>query len=147
MSTQERIFHALLFELLAVSLSILGLIIFTNHDPQVLSGTMIVIASMAMAWNFLFNWVFDQFFTGDKEKRTMKLRVFHVIIFEAGLLILTVPVMAYILTVSIVDAFMMDIIVTVFITIYAFIFNWMYDNIRAAIIKRKCTAPSRLTPN
>ena len=138
MSTLERIFHALLFEVLAVSLSILGLIIFTNHDPQVLSGTMIVIASIAMAWNFFFNWLFDLFFTGDKNKRTMKLRLFHVIIFELGLLILTVPVMAYILTISIVDAFMMDIVVTVFITIYAFIFNWVYDNIRAVIISRKC---------
>lgn len=138
MSTLERIFHALLFEVLAVSLSILGLIIFTNHDPQILSGTMIVIASMAMAWNFFFNWLFDLFFTGDKNKRTMKLRLFHVIIFELGLLILTVPVMAYILTISIVDAFMMDIVVTVFITIYAFIFNWVYDNIRAVIISRKC---------
>ncbi|WP_017223736.1 PACE efflux transporter [Moritella dasanensis] len=138
MSTLERIFHALLFEVLAVSLSILGLIIFTNHDPQTLSGTMIVIASMAMVWNFLFNWLFDLFFPGDKDKRTLKLRLFHVIIFEAGLLILTVPVMAYILTISIVDAFMMDIVVTVFITLYAFIFNWVYDNVRAVIISRKC---------
>lgn len=138
MSTLERIFHALLFEVLAVSLSILGLIIFTNHDPQTLSGTMIVIASMAMVWNFLFNWLFDLFFLGDKDKRTLKLRLFHVIIFEAGLLILTVPVMAYILTISIVDAFMMDIVVTVFITLYAFIFNWVYDNVRAVIISRKC---------
>ncbi|PKH04792.1 PACE efflux transporter [Moritella sp. Urea-trap-13] len=137
MSTLERIFHALLFEVLAVSLSILGLIIFTHHDPQILSGTMIVIASMAMTWNFFFNWLFDLFFTGDKNKRTMKLRLFHVIIFELGLLILTVPVMAYILTISIVDAFMMDIVVTVFITIYAFIFNWVYDNVRAVIIRRK----------
>lgn len=137
MSTLERIFHALLFEVLAVSLSILGLIIFTDHDPQILSGTMIVIASMAMVWNFFFNWLFDLFFTADKNKRTMKLRLFHVIIFELGLLVLTVPVMAYILTVSIVDAFMMDIVVTVFITIYAFIFNWVYDNIRAVIISRK----------
>ncbi|MDX2320875.1 MAG: PACE efflux transporter [Moritella sp.] len=138
MSTLERIFHALLFEVLAVSLSILGLIIFTNHDPQILSGTMIVIASIAMAWNFIFNWIFDLFLPGDKDKRTMKLRLVHVIIFEAGLLVLTVPVMAYILTISIVDAFMMDIVVTVFITIYAFIFNWVYDNVRAVIISRKC---------
>jgi uncharacterized membrane protein len=138
MSTLERIFHALLFEVLAVSLSILGLIIFTNHDPQTLSGTMIVIASMAMVWNFLFNWLFDLFFPGDKDKRTLKLRLFHVLIFEAGLLILTVPVMAYILTISIVDAFMMDIVVTVFITLYAFIFNWVYDNVRAVMSSRKC---------
>jgi len=144
MSTLERIFHALLFEVLAVSLSILGLIIFTNHDPQILSGTMIVIASIAMAWNFFFNWLFDLFFTGDKNKRTIKLRLFHVIIFELGLLVLTVPVMAYILTISIVDAFMMDIVVTVFITIYAFIFNWVYDNIRAVIISRKCI-PARVS--
>lgn len=67
MKTTERIFHAVLFEVLAVSLSILGLAIFTNHEITALSGTMIVIATVAMVWNFIFNWIFDKFFAGEKK--------------------------------------------------------------------------------
>lgn len=66
MKTNERIFHAILFEVLAVSLSIIGLAIFTDHDVTALSGTMIVVATIAMIWNFIYNWIFDQFFTGEK---------------------------------------------------------------------------------
>jgi uncharacterized membrane protein len=139
MSTFERIFHAVLFEVLAVSLSILGLIVFTDHNPHTLSGTMIVVASIAMVWNFIFNYIFDRFFPGNREERTMKLRVFFVILFEAGLLFFTIPVMAYILNVSLIEAFWLDIGVTIFITIYALMFNYAYDNIRAFIIKKRRT--------
>ncbi|MCD9539105.1 PACE efflux transporter [Photobacterium carnosum] len=136
MKTTERIFHSVFFEVLAVSLSILGLAIFTNHDITALSGTMIVIATISMVWNFIFNWMFDKFFTGEKKERTISLRIFHVVLFEVGLLFVTVPVMAYLLHVGLWDAFMMDISVTIFITIYAFTFNLVYDNMRLVFVKR-----------
>jgi uncharacterized membrane protein len=97
---------------------------------------MIVIATIAMIWNFIYNWIFDQFFTGEKTQRTLSLRIFHVVLFELGLLFVTVPVMAYLLNVSIWEAFVMDIGVTIFITIYAFTFNWVYDNVRAVLMRR-----------
>lgn len=55
MSTLERLFHSVLFEVLAVTLSIIGLAIFTDHDVNALSGTMIVVATIAMMWNYCFN--------------------------------------------------------------------------------------------
>ena len=66
MGAIERVFHAVLFEVLAVSLSIVLLMTFTDHQVGALSGTMIIIATIAMAWNFVFNWIFDKFFPGDK---------------------------------------------------------------------------------
>ncbi|MBA5761294.1 PACE efflux transporter [Vibrio sp. 404] len=140
MSRLERLFHAITFEVLAVSLSIIGLATFTDHNVSHLSGTMIVIATIAMIWNIIFNWVFDKFVPGKKEKRSLMTRVNHVILFEAGLLFVTVPVMAYILNVSLWEALIMDVGVTIFITIYAFVFNYAYDHIRAWIIERR--APS-----
>ena len=135
MSFKERIFHSVLFEGLAVSLSIAGLIVFTDHDIAALSGTMIVIATIAMIWNFVFNYFFDRFKPGPKEKRSLSLRVIHVISFEAGLLIFTIPVMALILRVSLWEALLLDIGVTIFITFYAFTFNLIYDNVRATLLK------------
>ncbi|ULN66984.1 PACE efflux transporter [Vibrio gigantis] len=131
MSTLERVFHSVLFEVLAVTLSIIGLVIFTDHDVSALSGTMIVVATIAMVWNYCFNRIFDRYFTGEKSERSLKLRVFHVVLFEAGLLIATIPIMAYLLDVGIRQAFLMDIGVTIFITIYAFVFNLIYDHVRA----------------
>lgn len=135
MSIKERIFHSVLFEGLAVTLSIIGLVTFTDHDIISLSGTMIVIATIAMIWNFFFNYYFDRIITGPKEKRSLSLRVIHVISFEAGLLFFTIPAMAFILSVSLWDAFIMDLAVTIFITIYAFLFNLIYDNVRASLLQ------------
>lgn len=143
MKTTERIFHAVLFEALAVTLSIIGLAIFTDHDINSLSGMMIVVATIAMIWNFIFNWIFDLFFTGEKTKRTLSFRIFHVTLFEVGLLFVTIPVMAYLLHVGIWEAFIMDIGVTIFITIYAFTFNFIYDNVRGGLVKKwVSTSPS-----
>ncbi|TCN75672.1 putative membrane protein [Vibrio crassostreae] len=136
MSTIERVFHSVLFEVLAVTLSIIGLAIFTEHDVNALSGTMIVVATIAMIWNYCFNRIFDRYFTGEKSQRSLKLRIFHVVLFEAGLLIATIPVMAFLLNVGIWQAFLMDIGVTIFITIYAFVFNLIYDHVRALWVRR-----------
>jgi len=137
MSKVERVFQSVLFEVLALIMSITGLVIFTNHDINSLSGTMIVVASMAMIWNYSFNYIFDLYFKGEKTKRSFRLRIMHVLLFETGLLVLTVPVMAYILGLSLWEAFWMDLGVTIFITIYAFVFNLTYDHLRVLIINRR----------
>ncbi|YCO01410.1 PACE efflux transporter [Vibrio sp. VNB-15] len=133
----ERVFHAVLFEVLAISLSIFGLAMFTDHEVSALSGTMIVVATIAMIWNFIFNWIFDRFATGAKEKRSIRLRIVHVVLFEVGLLFATIPAMAWMLEVSLWEAFVMDVGVTIFITIYAFTFNYIYDHVRAFLIQRR----------
>lgn len=137
MGTLERIFHAVLFEVLAVLLSIGMLMIATDHEINSLSGTMVIVATIAMCWNFVFNWVFDKFHVGDKEDRSIGLRIYHVTLFEIGLLVFTIPVIAYILGVGIWEAFVMDVGITIFITIYAFTFNLAYDKVRAAILKSR----------
>lgn len=144
MGTIERIFHAVLFEVLAISLSIVGLAVFTEHEVSALSGTMIVVATIAMIWNFIFNWIFDHFATEPKEKRTILLRIVHVVLFEAGLLFVTIPAMAWMLDVGLWEAFLMDVGVTIFITLYAFVFNYTYDHLRALLIKRRMAASVQL---
>ena len=137
MGVIERIFHAILFEVLAVTLATMILLLFTNNNVGHASVTMIIIASIAMAWNVIFNWAFDKLVPGKREQRSMLLRVGHVILFQGGLLIFTIPVFAYLLGVTLWQAFMMDIGLTLAITVYAFLFNIAYDHIRAFIMKRQ----------
>ena len=140
MGATERVFQAVLFEILAVSLSILGLALFTDHAIEALSGTMVIVATIAMCWNFIFNWCFDKVATGAKEQRSVLFRIFHVLLFQGGLLVFTIPVMAIILKVGLWEALIMDISVTFFITLYAFTFNLVYDHTRAYIFHSKNAA-------
>jgi uncharacterized membrane protein len=85
----------------------------------------------------LFNYFLDKVFTGPREKRGVIFRTLHAISFEGGLLIFTMPIIAYFLKVDWITAFMMDFSLTVMVTVYTFIFNWVYDHARLLFIKRE----------
>lgn len=136
MSLLERTFHALLFEILAVLFTTAGMAWFTDHNISALFGTIVSISLIAVLWNFVFNYFFDTVFTGAREQRSVRLRLFHTIAFEVGLLIFTIPLVAYILQVDFWSAFVMDIGMTLFIMVYTFIFNWCYDHLRVIWFNR-----------
>lgn len=130
MSNFERLLHAILFESLAIIISIIAVKLTTTH-PTTKSSIMIVLISLiAVVWNLIFNWTFDQFFKGAREKRSLKLRIFHTLSFEGGLLFFTLPIVAYLLNISYLQAFLLDIGLTILILFYTIIFNWLYDQLR-----------------
>lgn len=135
MSFLERCFHAVLFEVLAVLLSIAAVKLVTDHQTTEVTLMIILISLIAVVWNFIFNWIFDRFFTGAREQRSFKLRTFHTLAFECGLLVFTLPLIAYMLKIDWLTAFLMDIGLTLLIVIYTFFFNWAYDHLRLFFIK------------
>jgi uncharacterized membrane protein len=83
-----------------------------------------------MLLNYVFNLVFDIALvrTGRPVNvRPVWMRVLHAILFEASLLILTVPLVAWWLDMTLWTAFLTDIGFALFFLIYAFIYNWVYD--------------------
>ncbi|WGE71756.1 PACE efflux transporter [Actinobacillus equuli subsp. haemolyticus] len=136
MSRLERIFHAVLFELFAILFTVIGMSLFTSHHTGLLTGTIVSISIVAMLWNMLFNTVFDHIFTAPRETRTVGLRIFHTLAFEGGLLLFTIPLVAYMLDVDWWSAFIMDIGMTLFVIVYAFFFNLSYDHLRVWWFKR-----------
>lgn len=136
MSATERLFHAVLFELLAIVISILALKLVTDHQTDGLTLVVVLISVIAVVWNVIFNWVFDLFVTGAREKRSVLTRCVHSLLFEGGLLIFTIPMVAYVLKVDWLTAFMMDVGLTLLILVYTFIFNWCYDNARVMVINK-----------
>ncbi|MDO4627438.1 MAG: PACE efflux transporter [Pasteurellaceae bacterium] len=137
MTFKERILHTVLFELFAVLSTVLFFAQTTSHSSEKLSFTIIGISVVAMLWNMLFNWIFDQFFHGAREKRSLKLRIIHTLIFEIGLLVFSLPWIAYQLNIGWLEALIMDLATTIFIVFYTLIFNWCYDQLRAIIINRR----------
>lgn len=137
MSIYERLFHAILFEVIAVILTVLGLLLFTEHSMVALSSTVILISCMAMVWNVIFNYIFDKFYPESRETRGLKIRVMYAILFEGGLLCMTLPVVAYILKISLWQAFILDFAMTLFIMVYTVIFNWIYDHARLKWVNHK----------
>ncbi len=138
MTTKERIFQAILFEVLAVLLT-LGLVKVLSqfglggHDEpsnQTVLMMLIGISLMAMCWAFVYNLIFDKIFTGDKLARPVWLRVVHIVVFELGLLCFTLPLVMWVMQIGLWQAFLLDISMTLLVLVYGFVFYWVYDVIR-----------------
>ncbi|MDO8889949.1 MAG: PACE efflux transporter, partial [Hydrogenophaga sp.] len=59
--------------------------------------------------------------------RSVKRRVAHAVIFEAGLVLMLVPLIAWWLGIGLWQALVMDLALVVFFLVYTFAFNWAFD--------------------
>lgn len=128
-SSKDRVRQALSFEAIGLLLSVpLAALIF--HFPLKETGVLGLIgATLATGWNYLFNLGFDhglKRLTGSTHK-TLKIRLIHAISFETGLMIAFLPIIAWWMEISLLDALIVDVAFVVFYLVYAFIFTWCYD--------------------
>lgn len=114
MSFKERIFHALLFEVIALILLTLIAVVITDNNAAKMSGLAIMLSLIAMLWNFIFNILFDKVYGEDRNSRKLWLRIQHGFWFELGMLVFSFPVMMWVLQLDFVTVFLLDIGAMVF---------------------------------
>ncbi len=125
----DRIRHTLLFEggLLILLIPIGTLLLDSEAHTIGLLG--VGLSLIAMACNGLFNYLFDRLMIkrlGHTQK-TPQLRIVHALLFEATLLMLTLPLLAWALNLSLWQALLTDIGFAGLALVYAYLFNWGYD--------------------
>ena len=128
-TTKDRLRHALSFEIIALFLVIpIGAWAFGRPLDDI-GIVAVVSATIATGWNYLYNLMFDhaQLKIAGHVGKTIPLRIFHALLFEGGLLVILLPFIAWYLSMSLLDAFLMDVSFAVFYLVYAFVFNWAYD--------------------
>lgn len=129
--TADRIRHAISFELIGLALIVpLGTLAFSMPAKDI--GVVGVVgATLATFWNYIYNLGFDHLLrrlTGTTLK-TVSIRIVHAVLFEAGLLMILMPFIAWYLQISLWQAFVMDVAFALFYLVYAFVFNWAYDRV------------------
>ncbi|MCF1427370.1 MAG: PACE efflux transporter [Shewanella sp.] len=131
MGTKERVFHAVLFELVALSLIIPLTAVFTGKGTGSLAMVGVGLSLYTVVWNYVYNLWFDKACAVQREQRSLKTRILHTMGFEGGLVFVTVPVVAWFLNISILAALALEAGLLVFFFFYAILFNWGYDKARA----------------
>lgn len=128
-TTTDRIRHTLLFELLALATVTPLAMWITGKGVGTVSSLAISLSLIAMGWNYCFNLWFDKMELKWKGRRDRNLatRIVHALLFELGMLVVTLPLVAWWLDMSLWQALVMDIGFMVFFLIYALLFNWLYD--------------------
>ncbi|MFZ3193779.1 MAG: multidrug/biocide efflux PACE transporter [Moraxellaceae bacterium] len=130
-SLKERIFHALGYEVIGILLFTPILAWWFGFDLLHTGILTAAISAIAMLWNMLFNVLFDRWAVRLNWTRTVKIRVLHALLFEAGLVLAIVPLAAWWLEISLWQAFLLDIGFLLAFLPYTYIYNWMYDHVRA----------------
>lgn len=133
-SVKERIFHACTFEFFAIVFTMLIGIFLLNKPIEAMGVLSVLISVTALLLNIVFNWLFDRFFPFVNGDRPVKIRMLHAIGFEGTLVLFTVPMIAFFLKVSFVEAFMIEIGLLVFFLFYTYIYNWCYDKVRKKLV-------------
>ncbi|MFJ3485793.1 multidrug/biocide efflux PACE transporter [Pseudomonas sp. NPDC090202] len=136
-SVKERAFHALLFELIGVLLFAPGLAWVLGQSLGKMGALTVMISTVAMLWNMLFNAGFDRLRSRFGFALTLKIRALHAMAFETGLIIVVVPLAAWWLTIGLWEAFLLDIGLLLLFLPYTLLFNMAYDGVRERIVARR----------
>ena len=133
-SITERIFQAVGFETLAVMICT-PLLAWVMDKPMVEMGLVtMAIAALALIWNVIFNGLFDRLLKRLDVARNAWVRVVHALLFEGGLIVMGVPLIAWWLSVSLWQAFLLDIGVLLFFLPYTYVYHWGYDVVRERML-------------
>lgn len=125
----RRVIYVISYELIAVLLTTLGLIALGFGGGN--SGTLAVTASLvAVTWNYIWTTMFE-FWESRQESqtRTPRRRIVHAIGFEGGLGVLLVPITAWVLSVSLLEALRLEVGLLAFFLVYTFAFSWLFDKV------------------
>ena len=131
--SKRRWVHALSYEVILLVIIALVLSYMFEMPIQVTSGLGIAMAVTSVLWNMLFNHYFEKFEAKHQLHRTFKIRVLHAIGFEGGLMLATIPMVAYALEISMLQAILIDLLMTLSILLYTFIFQYCYDHIEVKL--------------
>ncbi|MCA0176586.1 MAG: PACE efflux transporter [Proteobacteria bacterium] len=124
----RRVLQAVLYEFFAVLAVGPALAWLFGHDLASALGLAVVLSTVALAWNYVFNGYFERWEARQPVKgRSLARRIAHGVGFEGGLVVLLVPIMAWWLDTTLWQAFVADLGILVFFLVYAIGFTWAFD--------------------
>lgn len=129
----ERVIHAITFEGLATLILAPTAAWLMQRSVVEMGGLSILLATLAMVWNIIYNAAFDRLWPVSRFPRQLKVRALHALGFETGFVIMV----AIVLGVSLLQAFMLEIGFMLFFLPYTMAFNWVWDTLRERVIRHR----------
>jgi uncharacterized membrane protein len=127
---KRRVVQAVLYEVGAILVvgPVLGWLFGVSMGSSLALAA--VLSSIALAWNFTFNGLFERWESRQSDRRrTLLRRLVHGAGFEAGLVLMLVPVMAWWLETTWLQAFLANLGLMAFFFVYAVAFTWSFDRV------------------
>ena len=127
---KRRVFHTLSFEIIGLIIAVPLFAWVFGADLAHIGIMTVVMSLIAMMWNMTFNKLFELWEARqDDHRRTVKRRIAHALGFEGGLLVATLPLIAWWMQMNLWQALLTDLGYMLFFLVYGFVFNWGFDRI------------------
>ncbi|UZE96152.1 PACE efflux transporter [Alkalimarinus alittae] len=127
---RRRVLQAILYE--AFAIAFVGPLLSLVFDKPASStiGLAFVLSSIALGWNYVFNSLFERWESRQVIRgRSLSRRLLHGIGFEGGLVIILIPIMAFWLDITLLNAFLTNLSLLAFFFFYAIAFTWAFDRV------------------
>lgn len=127
---RRKIIYALSFEVLGIAVAGTSLFLVSAGDAAHSFSLSALCASVAMIWSYIFNTAFEAWESRQIHRaRTRLRRMVHAVLFEGGLLAVLLPLTAWWLSISMLQAMMLEAgLVAVFI-LYTYLFTFAFDGL------------------
>ncbi|ELQ11900.1 transmembrane pair family protein [Pseudomonas fluorescens BRIP34879] len=135
-SISERVCQALGFEGLALLICTPLLVWITRRPALEMGAVTLGMSLLALTWNVIFNSLFDRLTVRLQLCGGAWTRVLHALMFEGGLIIVAVPLIAAWMQISLLQALMLDIGVLLFFLPYTYVYHWGYDVLRDRFLQK-----------
>ena len=127
---RRRVVYVGLYEFFAIILSAILLQLLSDGGATTSLVLAVIASAAAIIWNLIFNSLFEHWEAKRKQQgRSLALRLFHAVGVEGGLVLLIVPLLAWQLKISLLEALLMDIGLLLFFLVYTFVFTWLFDRV------------------
>ncbi|MBN3789648.1 PACE efflux transporter [Burkholderia sp. Ac-20353] len=126
----RKITQAILYEAIAIGCLSPAISVIFRQDLVYSGGLSVTLSVIALLWNMLYNTAFERWESAQaKRTRTLRRRIVHACGFEGGLIFILVPIVAWWLKISWLDALFVDLGLFAFFFCYAFVFQWAFDRV------------------
>lgn len=127
---KRKIVYVSLYEGFAIVAASLGLAGMSGQGMQTAGALAVAASVVAVVWNLVFNTLFERWEARQTVRgRSLARRVAHAVVFEGGLVLFLVPLMAWWFDTTLWQALVMDLGLVVFFVAYTFVFNWVFDRV------------------
>lgn len=127
---KRRITYVVFYEALTFLIISTTFALSSGKDAAHSSALGVVTVVLAITWNTLFNALFEMWEARQATRgRTIGRRILHAVGFEVGFVAITLPLFAWWLDLTLIEAFILDAGLTLFFMFFTFFYNWAFDRI------------------
>lgn len=128
--TKRRVVHAISYELILLGMFAPATALIFHKNLMESAALGISLSVLALVWNMVYNYGFEHWERRmGYHKRALKQRIMHAVGFEGGFMVITVPIIAWFLQLSLWQTILIDIGFTIMVMMYTFIFQLVFDKL------------------